>query len=106
MLMPWLFQPFSLAEINWIDITQCQGAYGEKTLSYSVEGSIMGMKFWQAIWKIHMPWGKEGSVPQLWSPCATTTEAKFLEPVLHNKRGQHSEKPEHRNQRVAPTSRN
>ena len=53
-----------------------------------------------------MPWGKEGSVPQLWSPGATTTEAKLLEPVLHNERGHHSEKPEHRSQRVAPTSRN
>lgn len=51
MLVLWLFQVFSLAKINWIDITQCQGADGEKTLSHPVEGSIMGMKFWQAIWQ-------------------------------------------------------
>ena len=52
--------------------------------------------------------------PALWSPGATTTEAAgrqlltppALEPEVCNKRRHHSEKPEHRNQRVAPAPRN
>ena len=36
--------------------------------------------------------------PQLLSPCATTTEAARLEPVLRNKRSHHNEKPVHRNE--------
>ena len=46
-------------------------------------------------------------VPQLLSPCATTTEARVpqlpkparLEPMLHNKRSHHNKKPVHCNEK-------
>ena len=49
-------------------------------------------------------------MPQLLSLCSGALKLQLLkpvclEPVLH-KRGQHSEKPGHRNQRVAPALRN
>ena len=34
---------------------------------------------------------------QLWSPGTSTTEARALEPMLHNKRSHHKEMPMHRN---------
>ena len=36
----------------------------------------------------------------------TTTEPEHLEPVLHNKRSQHSEKPTHLTCRLTPASHN
>ena len=41
------------------------------------------------------------AVEQL-GPCATTTEPARLEPVLCNKRGRDSERPEHRNEEWPP----
>ena len=49
--------------------------------------------------KAHMLQSKQACEPQLWSP-------HILEPALPNKRSRLSEKPERRNQRVAPTHRN
>ena len=59
----------------------------------------------------HMPWSNKAHVPQLLSMCsrahkpqllshnycATTTEARCLEPMLCNKKSHHNEKPTHHN---------
>ena len=42
--------------------------------------------------------GARHYVPRILSLSAATTEAKHLEPVLHNKRSHHNEKPVHCNQ--------
>ena len=65
----------------------------------------------------HMPWSNKAHTPQLLSqcsrasepqllgPCAATPEACHVEPMLHNKRRHHDEKPVHQNEeQPAPTA--
>jgi len=60
--------------------------------------------------RFHMPRESWAHVPQLLSPHSRTWElqllkAELLEPMFHNKRNQHTEKPAHHNQRK-PTRNN
>ena len=47
--------------------------------------------------RFHTLWSNYARAPQLLKP-------EHLEPMLHKKRSHSREKPEHHNQRVAPTS--
>ena len=47
--------------------------------------------------RFHTLWSNYARAPQLLKP-------EHLEPMLHKKRNHSREKPEHHNQRVAPTS--
>ena len=55
--------------------------------------------------RFHMLWSSWACGPQLKSSCSGAHELQLLksmrlEPVLHNRRSHHSEKPAHRNRRV------
>ena len=59
--------------------------------------------------RVHSLVWEDSMFPQTLSPCARTREAWApgrLEPVPHNKRRHHNEKPAHHNQRVALTHHN
>ena len=68
----------------------------------------------------HIPWSNQAHAPQLLSmysrapeqqllsPHVATPEARTnaLDPLLHNKKSQHSEKPQHQNYKVATVYHN
>ena len=73
-----------------------------KTLSSNAgdTGSIPDLE------RSHMPRSSEIHVPQLLSQCSRVQELQLpslcaLEPVFHNKRDHHNEKPARHNERVA-----
>ena len=75
----------------------------------------LGLPYWRSGWEsacqcrghAFEPWsGKIPHAAEQLSPWATITEPARLEPVLRNKRGRDSERPAHRDWRVAPTCHN
>ena len=104
----WRFLKKLKIELPYDPAIPLLGIYPEKTI---IQKESWGLPWWHSGWESACqcrghgfePWsGKIPHATEQLGPWATTAEPACLEPVLHNGRGRHSERPAHHDEEWPP----